>query len=356
MRTNLSPFNAARPFYHQADEKSRTFCNFFLRFLRQFAILALIKEVIALKRWTALILLVLMLFGCAPQEQMTQEYVFCMDTVMDLTVWGPDADAAVKEMTALLYELERTWSATDEKSLISAKNRGEEITDPEALALLDAVDALSERTGGAFDPTLYAITQAWGFPTDEFQIPTDAELAEAMAQDVWDLGAAVKGYAGYRLAELLEGYGVDRAMLNLGGNVQTYGEKPDGSPWVIAIQNPDLAADHLGLLSVTGTMAVVTSGDYQRYFEQDGVRYHHILDPETGRPADSGLRSVTVICRDGLTADALSTALFVMGLEEAVEFWRQSDDFEAVFVTTEGKIYATAGAKLTDCTFEVIDR
>ena len=356
MRTNLSPFNAARPFYHPSDEKSRTFCNFFLRFLRRFAILALIKDVIALKRLVALFLPVLMLFGCTPQEKKVQEFVFCMDTVMELTVWGSEGELAVKEMTELLYDLEQTWSASAEDSVVAAYNRGEEITDAQSLELLEAVKALAKRTNGAFDPTLYAVTRAWGFPTDEYRVPSDEELAEALEQDVWDLGAAVKGYAGDRLAAMLENYDVDRAMLNLGGNVQTYGEKADGSPWVIAIQNPDLAEDYLGTVSVTGTMAVVTSGDYQRYFETDGVRYHHILDPETGYPADSGLRSVTVICRDGLTADALSTALFVMGLEEAVEFWRASGDFEAVFVTDDGRIYATEGASLSDCVYEVIER
>ena len=309
-----------------------------------------------MKRFAALFFVLLMLAGCAPQETNAQEYIFCMDTVMDLKVYGNEAEEAVAEMRALLYDLERTWSAADENSLLSAKNRGEEITDEEVLALLDAATALSVRTEGAFDPMLYAVTRVWGFPTDEFRIPTEGELADALAQDLWDLGAAVKGYAGDRLVSVLEAYDVDRAMLNLGGNVQTFGEKPDGTHWKIAIQNPDLAEDHLGIVSVTGTMAVVTSGDYQRYFEMDGVRYHHILDPETGRPADSGLRSVTVICADGLTADALSTALFVMGLEEAVEFWRASDDFEAVFVTAEGKIYATEGADLSECVFEVIKR
>lgn len=309
-----------------------------------------------MKRLVALFLMLFMLAGCTPKDEPAREYIFCMDTVMNLEVWGSEGELAAKEMTALLYELERTWSASDEDSILFKKNRGETVTDPAALALLDAVAALSVRTNGAFDPTLYAVTQAWGFPTDDFRIPSDGELAEAMTKESWDLGAAVKGHAGDRLVAILEQYDVDRALLNLGGNVQTYGDKPDGSPWLIAVQNPDLAADHLGLLAVTGTMAVVTSGDYQRYFEENGVRYHHILDPETGRPAESGLRSVTVICRSGLTADVLSTALFVMGLEDAVEFWRQSDDFEAVFVTTEGKIYATEGAKLSDCVFEVIER
>ena len=309
-----------------------------------------------MKRFVALFLVILLLAGCAAQEQPVVEYVFCMDTVMELRLWGGEAGEAAAEIKVLLYELEDTWSATDAGSVISALNRGENIADPEQQALLDAVQALSRRTGGAFDPTLYAVTTAWGFPTDEFHVPDADTLAAALEEDLWDLGAAVKGYAGQKIAELLESYDVDRAMLNLGGNVQTYGEKADGSPWQVAIQDPSLAEDYLGIISVEGTASIITSGDYQRYFEEDGVRYHHILDPETGYPADSGLSSVTIICRDGLTADTLSTALFVMGLEEAVEFWRASDDFEAVFVTKEGKIYATAGANLSDCEFEVIQR
>ena len=309
-----------------------------------------------MKRFLALILCVFLLWGCTPAVPSAQSYVFCMDTVMELSVTGNDAEEALAAMSTLLRELEDDWAANDENSVVAALNRGENIADSEQQALLDAALALQVRTGGAFDPTLYAVTSAWGFPTDEYRVPTEDELAEALEQELWDLGAAVKGYAGQRLAELLEEYDVERALLNLGGNIQTYGEKADGSPWQVGIQDPEFAEDYLGIISVTGTASIVTSGDYQRYFEQDGVVYHHILDPETGYPADSGLSSVTVICRDGLTADALSTALFVMGLEDAVEFWRASDDFEAVFVTKEGVIYATEGAELSECEFEVIQR
>jgi len=312
-----------------------------------------------MKRMLALFLMILMLWGCTVNEIHTERFttIFAMDTVMTMDIWGEDAQLAATSIAARIAELEKDWSATNGDSILSRVNRGDNVELSEAAKeMLSQVEALSRRTDGAFDPKLRAVSELWGFYNDEHRVPAHEAVLDALKERQWDLGAAMKGYAAEECIALLSELEIDRAMLNLGGNIQTYGEKPDGSPWLVAIQNPDLSEDYLGIVSVTGTMAVVTSGDYQRYFEQDGVRYHHILDPETGYPADSGLRSVTVICRSGLTADALSTALFVMGLEEATEFWRESDDFEAVFVTAEGKIYATEGAMLSGCVFEVIKR
>lgn len=310
-----------------------------------------------MKRLLCLLLLLFpILSGCTQSSSGETRTVYAMDTVMTFQIWGKDADVGLDRISRELTQLEADWSAVAEDSLLSQLNRGEAVAlEPEQASLLEQVEALCQRTGGAFNPHLRALSAAWGFYGDDPHVPSQAQIQAALADRQWDLGGALKGYAGQECARLLETLDVDRAMLVLGGNVQTYGDKPDGSPWQIGIQNPD-GGDYLGVLAVTGTVSVITSGDYQRYFEADGVRYHHILDPETGYPADSGLRSVTVICRDGLTADCLSTALFVMGLEEASEFWRESDDFEAVFVATDGTVYATQGAALSGCRYEVIPR
>lgn len=304
-----------------------------------------------MKKLIALLFVCLLLAGCSAQGT-----VYHMNTVMTYDIQGLDAEEAMKAVDARIADLEKTWSATQDGSVLSMLNAGEDvILTAEQAELLDRVAALSERTGGAFDHTLLTLSRAWGFGTAEQRVPTAEAIAEALTDDKIDLGGALKGYAGQEAAQILDAMKIDRALLNLGGNIQTYGEKKDGTLWNVGIQNPD-GGDYLGVISVSGTASIVTSGDYQRYFEQDGKIYHHILAPETGYPADSGLRSVTIICRDGLTADCLSTALFVMGLEEAADFWRGSDDFEAVFIADDGKIYATEGAALSGCEFEVIAR
>ena len=162
-----------------------------------------------------------------------------------------------------------------------------------------------------------------------------------------DLGGIAKGYAADKLCALLGTYGVKSAMLSLGGNVSVLGTKPDGSNWRIGIRNPKDASGIVGVVEASDC-AIVTSGSYQRYFEADGKRYHHILDPDTGYPADGGLASVTIMTANGTRADALSTALFVMGEADAIRYWRVygqgAEGFACVLVTEDGRVLYTEGA------------
>lgn len=316
-----------------------------------------------MKRLFAICLILLLLCGCAQKEPdggtgtgIGSTIVF-MDADIQMQFWGSEEAAAVEQVGKLLNTLEEKWSATNADSLLaSLETPDAELTEKEQ-ALLDRALALSQRTGGTFDPQLGAVAELWGFSTGDYRVPSQGEIDAALSQHRWDLGGILTGYAGSQIAQKLSELHITCGLVNLGGSAQTFGSKPDGAPWVIAIRDPASVSGQAGVISVTGTVSVMTTGDYLRYFEdEDGARYHHILDPNTGCPAETDLASVTVISSDGITADALSTALYVMGFDAAAQFWRDSDDFEAVFITNDGAIYATAGVSLSECTFEVITR
>lgn len=326
--------------------------------------------------FACLLSLTALLSGCGKQQTYTQKDLYAMDTVMSFRVYAQDATVSCDGCIAIVQELEQALSVTDPDSALSAINQTGQGQLPESAAqLLARTLELSSRTGGALDPTIYPVVRLWGFSEKNYRVPTQDEIARALDRvgaghvqltgtqvtlsdgAQLDFGAVAKGYAGQQCADYLADQNL-AASINLGGNAQTVGSKPDGSDWKIGIANPDSPSNALAVLNLRGTNAIVTSGDYQRYFERDGRRYHHIMDPATGAPADSDLRSVTIVAQDGLLADGLSTALFVMGLEKATDFWRRSDDFEAVFVDENKQIFVTQGLadSITDCDFTVIER
>lgn len=319
-----------------------------------------------MKNWlsAALLSAAFLLTGCsgAPAQEPESATFFAMDTAMDFTVYG-DA-ALLDEAETLIGSLEEQVSVTDEHSDIYAiDHTGSGSLSGNAAELMEQALELCRRTGGALDISVYPIVRAWGFTTGSYQIP-DEETIQSLLPLVdytqiqydaatgvvtlpegmeIDLGSVAKGYAGQLAAQMLRNSGVESALLNLGGNVQTVGTKPGGFPWQIGIKDPQ-GEDAMMVLSVED-QAVVTSGGYERYFEQDGQTYWHIMDPSTGHPADSGLISVTIVGDEGVVCDGLSTALFVMGLEKAADLWAQSGDFEAVFVTASGEVYITEGLR-----------
>ena len=222
---------------------------------------------------------------------------------------------------------------------------------------------ISESTGGAFNPAIYPIMQLWGFDTKNYKIPDEKELNKALKnineskieynketrvaklgkKMKIDFGGIAKGYTSSEIMKIFDTNGIKSGLVSLGGNVQALGCKTDKSKWKVAIQNPDNEEDYIGVLAIENK-AVITSGGYERYFENNGKIYHHIIDPATGYPADSGLKSVTIVSEDGTLADGLSTSLFIMGLDKAKEYWQKnSQKFDAILLTNDNKQYVTEG-------------
>lgn len=276
--------------------------------------------------------------GFGKQSEATTE-IFAMDTYISMTAYGQDAEGALSEAKDRLTELEQLWSVTDSDSDIYAVNHGggQPVSISEETAeLLSFALQMAEETGGALEPTIYPVLTAWGFTTEENRVPTDDEIAGLLkkvgyervrlegttvrlGKDMMlDLGSVGKGYAGDLAAQVLKDHGITSALLGLGGNIQAVGTKPDGSPWRLGLRDP-FSDGTLGVLGISN-QAVVTSGAYERYFiGEDGTRYGHIIDPVTGYPAESGLASATVIADEGRLCDALSTSLYVMGVDRAID-------------------------------------
>lgn len=329
------------------------------------------------RRLAALLLMIFALFLTACGEKSAKSEtrtVYAMDTVMNLTVYGENAAAALENAERELHTLdESVLSRTAEGSELSALNaaNGETVSygaDDPLPKLIETALAISKATDGAFDPTLAPVLDAWGFTKDLRRVPSADELAALLActgrdkvalektADGYsvalsdgaqlDLGGIAKGYAADLLRAQLEKEGVTSATLDLGGDVFVMGRKTDGSDWRIAVKDPGDTESYLGIVAASDAF-IVTSGVYERYFEENGVRYHHILDPKTGCPAESGLVSVTVLCENGAWADALSTACFVLGPDSALalrdDLADQGTDFELILVTDDGRVLYTGG-------------
>lgn len=313
--------------------------------------------------------LCLCLCGCSGREDKNTESeevskeVFAMNTYITMTAYGKDADGVLDSAEKRIRELESLWSVTDEKSEIYQLNHNGgspfAVSEPTS-ELIQFALSMAEKTEGALEPTIYPVLAAWGFTTNSHQIP-EQEKINQLLRDVdykkvqvqnrkillpdgmqIDMGAVAKGFTGDQVAEILKDGKIESAIISLGGNIQTVGTKPDGGLWRIGVQSPR-GEDNFAVLE-TAECAVVTSGGYQNYFEgEDGTVYHHILDPKTGKSAQNGLLSVTVVGKDGKNCDALSTALFVMGEEKAIRYWQDNSDFDLILYTEEDEIIITEG-------------
>lgn len=292
-----------------------------------------------------------------------------LGTYNSIEISGRKNYAAINRAMERVLEIDDRMSAFKAGSDISSLNRstggGAVNVFPETFRLLQLAKKFSSVSGGAFDITVRPLVELWGIGKKGSYIPPEQEILRAArlvdysdlvldekrysaslkrpGQSV-DLGGIAKGYAADEVKRILEEDGIKNALIDLGGNIVAMGTAPDGAPWKIGIQNPMNATGRfMAVLPVAGR-TFVTSGSNESFFVRDGIRYHHILDPLTGKPAHNGLMSVTVIGGNSAQADALTTALFVLGVQRGIWLLKKFS-VEAVFVTEEGKVFATEGLK-----------
>lgn len=294
-------------------------------------------------------------------------YIF--DTIVQVKVYDSRiTDRHFAEIEDLLQTIDAEMSRTNDKSELDKVNNNAgikpvQVSEQTFYVIQKAYD-YSVRTEGRFNLAIGPLVSLWNIGNEDAHVPDQAEISNLLPLSrydlvelnpdthevylkkkgmVMDLGGIAKGYSADVIAKYLTDNGFKSAIIDLGGNVLALGQKPGGRKWTIGIQDPDLTRGNpIGNLKVEN-QTIVTSGIYERFFEQDGNVYHHILDSETGYPIDNNLSSVTILTDSSIDADALSTSIFSMGLEQGLAFAEQLDQAEALFITKDKKVYITSG-------------
>lgn len=327
-----------------------------------------------IKRITAIVTVAVMLIALSACQSSYTTDIFAMDTIMTITAYGKDSEKATELAKQKIKQLERLFSVTDSDSEIGNINASTDFVEVsyDTEKIITRALEISNMTQKAFDITIRPVTKLWGFTDNNPHVPdaTDIESAlntvESCRVEIengkikcageLDLGAIAKGYAAGCIRAIFDQYDIKHAVVSLGGNVMLKGSRPDGKPWNVGITHPQNSEEIIGILKAQDT-SVVTSGGYERSFVQDGITYHHIIDPKTGYPANSGTISATVISLDDTLADALSTAFYVSGVEQSAQYWRQYGGFDMILIT-DGCIYITEDIydyfQLKDGSFSVV--
>ncbi len=315
-------------------------------------------------RWMAVAAAVALLIAYASARRpggIVSESRFLMDTLVTVTVWGmpePDARGALEGAFEAMERVDREMARRPDTPLGALNREGRGRVSEPMYAVLASAVGWARRTAGAFDPTVAPLLDLWDIPSGPHPPPPPGAVAEALGRTGWhrvrldgegrwvdlggteiDLGGIAKGYAIDRAVEALRSAGARDFLVDAGGDLYVAGTK-GGRPWRIAIQHP--RADRYLRIVEPLEGALVTSGDYERFFEWEGKRFHHILDPRTGRPA-RGCQSVTVWAPAAVDADALATAVFVLGPEQGLELLEREPGVEGLIVASDGTVLETPG-------------
>lgn len=301
------------------------------------------------------------LSSCARNPE--RKTIYAMDTAVTITAYGENAAEGIENAENEIYRLDKLMSRSNKNGDIYRLNdNGSGSVSAETAEVIQTALDVCRSTDGAFDLTVAPLMDAWGFFGHEYRVPDDAQIKELLKSVGYenvtldasrvtlkngarlDLGGAAKGYASGAAAGELEKSGVRSGIISFGSAIMAVGKKPDGSGWKVGLADPQNPDTFMAEINIEDE-CISTSGSYEQVFEENGRKYHHILDPSTGFPAETGLASVSVIGGDPTRADALSTALFVMGLEKGIEYQKTDGGFEAVFVTDKNEIYYTGGLK-----------
>ncbi len=309
---------------------------------------------------------------------------FVLGTVATIKLYDNAADEVFSEAFGKLKEIEDKMTINEGNSEVMDINSraGKDLArvSDETFYVIERGKYFSELSEGKFEISIGPLVKLWNIGTKEAKVPTEEEIERRKAlvdfkniflnEDeksvmlkkegmVLDLGGIAKGFGVDEVVRILKGHGVKHAIINLGGNVFAYGNKPDGTPWKVGVQNPKSPrGDYVGIAEVVNK-TVVTSGIYERYFEKEGKRYHHILDPSTGYPVENTLAGVSIISESSIDADSLSTAAFALGIDKGIELIESLENVEAVFVTKNSEVHITSGLKknfkLTDLNFKLVE-
>ncbi len=319
------------------------------------------------KLLTLLVLLTVVFGGCAAKKDLPRlsEIGYYLDTVITLTAYVEDSQVlkdALEECGRYEQILSRTVEGSDVWKINHAEGQPVAVSD-DTITILRCAKKISDLTGGAFDVTIAPVSTIWDFTSGKAVLPDAGDIARAVelvdytkitldgntvtlpAGMMIDLGGIAKGYIADQVKTYLEKRGVKHAILSFGGNVIGIGTKPDGSPWKVGIQDIDKATGESMLVSQNSGTSAVTSGIYERGFDLDGVRYHHLLSPETGWPVQNELASVSILSGSSMECDALSTAAFILGREEGTRLIESLEGVEAIFIGRDRTVTCTSGVE-----------
>lgn len=321
---------------------------------------------------TILLIIVLIVFNAlrSNTSHSIQQTYFYLGTVINITLFDTEDTTHLNNISKIVNDLENTLSRNIETSEISninrlSKNTPLKITDDSYILIEKSIE-YSELSQGYFDITVNPLVDLWSIGTEDQSVPDINDIEQALSyidynniklnkedssitllsdDTTLDLGGIGKGYVADKIVEYLRLSSIDNALINLGGNVFALGSSGKNEPWNIGIQHPDFDKSGAIISIQAKDKSIVTSGIYERYFEEDGKLYHHILDPFTGYPIQNNILSLTIVSDFSIDGDALSTSMFALGKDKALEIISTLDNVEAIIVTNDNNIYLTKGIK-----------